>query len=229
MFQCSFDGCAATYLQYQNLQKHVLAGKHWLSPEKKTLNDYAVNTFSAKIEEIDRSRFMPRLADAVETSVAIDTDNDSRLGQGWALRQARARVLYSTSVKAYMKKVYEKSVKDKKKLDPKVVATQMKIAMNRDGSAMSSKEEILTWRQVSSYLARLGKERKINKRSLDGEPMQIDDDITDDIESEGDDELDYLKEPETQHYFDFIHKAIYDNRHELFERPDNPIIHDELL
>ena len=228
IFQCPFDGCTATYLQYHNLQKHVLAGKHKLSPDKKTLNDYAINTFGAKIEEKDKSRFMPRLAEAVESTFPMDYENDVVLAPGWGLRESKSRVLYSATIKTFIKQIYEKSLKDKRKLDPKIVAALLRKAKRSNGAPMFTNDEILNWRQVSSYLARLGKERTREKRSSDGEPMEIDEAEYDEYESGGDDQLDFMKEPGTQYYFDYVHQIVYDKRHEIFEYADDPIVHEEL-
>ena len=87
LFHCPEPGCSASYVHYNNLQKHITSAKHNISPERITLLDRSLNMFEKRIEDLDHTVItIPEVENALDElkkSQIVETSNPLA---GWALK-----------------------------------------------------------------------------------------------------------------------------------------------
>ncbi|EGT31590.1 hypothetical protein CAEBREN_00242 [Caenorhabditis brenneri] len=111
LFHCPAAGCSAAFLLPQNLEKHVVRGKHKDSPEKLTLRDAALNFFGRNIEGVDQTRSCPFLSNSLDEF--RETSEDIVVEMGWALPRKQTRRPFEANVKQWLIECFEEGLTKK--------------------------------------------------------------------------------------------------------------------
>uniref|UniRef100_A0A1I7U215 C2H2-type domain-containing protein n=2 Tax=Caenorhabditis tropicalis TaxID=1561998 RepID=A0A1I7U215_9PELO len=157
LYSCPEVGCAAEFLTHYNLKKHLLRGKHKISPERFTLRDAAFKLFAKNIKEIQTSRTCSTITDALD-ELKESKEQDS-LKPDWALPRKQTRKPFETKVKKFLVKCFEEGLL-KKRLDPKFVEKRMITEKNEDGSFKFSVDERKDFRQIAGFFSREAEKRR---------------------------------------------------------------------
>ncbi len=103
IFDCPEDGCVAKFQTWGRLQSHVLRGIHYLKPERITMKDYALQLYSASIENIQLDRIIQPLQDVVHEMEANKVGYESTaLKEGWALPPTKTKTIFTPNVKRFL-------------------------------------------------------------------------------------------------------------------------------
>lgn len=128
------------------------------------MEDYALVSYTKKIEEIDRERIIPSIANVIEKSTEMYNQLEKQPGaeMGWAMKQARSRTTFADDVIKFLDEKFEEGIKTGKKIDPKEVEKLMQ-SEKFNGKKRFLVKDRLTARQIASYFGR--KAAKIRKSS----------------------------------------------------------------
>jgi hypothetical protein len=215
LFTCPVETCTSSFVYMGNLIRHLEENKHRKIPEKVTLQDYALKKFIDHIEEISTEFLVPQI---LEEMGDPNSNFHNKLVMGWGLPVKRSFERFDEEVKIYLAELFERGIRENRKMDPKTAEGNMKKEKNEDGSKRFSKDQLLSWKQIASYFGRLAqKQRKLEESGREKRDTEIES-LFNDLEFyEGvfEDELKY--EPMFQGEFEEIRALIEENRHEIFE------------
>ncbi|PIC53395.1 hypothetical protein B9Z55_003116 [Caenorhabditis nigoni] len=161
LFACPHPGCSSTFLKFYNLEKHMLRGKHNLSPEKMSLRDHALNLFVKNLEDASNTERCPIVAHAIKEME--ESTLDTKMNVGWALPEKRTRKPFGQNVVSFLVKCYNQGEKNKRPLNPVKVAEMMRTELNDDGSKRFAADEYKDPRQIASFFSREADKRRKSK------------------------------------------------------------------
>lgn len=194
IFDCPVQGCTAKFTTWGRMNNHVLRGLHFMKPERITMKDFALQMYSARIENIQSDRLIQPLQDVIHE---IETNKEAvyekkPLEKGWALPPKKQRGLWTENVKRFLDEKFLEGERTKQKYDPKTVAKMM------EDSQRFTIRELKNYREIASYFSRkTARLRNVagciqNPRNrdcpVDGAPDPME-------EGEGEGELDFETDP----------------------------------
>ena len=170
LFSCPYLGCVKLYQLYSSLEKHLSFGKFKLIPEADTLLDKAKTLYQAKLLEGKTSQStIQGHFNRKESSTAI-------LQEGWALISPKKTVRFNESQKRYLDEKFNLGQLTGHKLDPAIVARDMRYARNKDGTRQFKTNEFLTPQQIQSFFS--GKSSKLRHRETEDYVERQNDDLS---------------------------------------------------
>ncbi|CAH1252459.1 Hypp9299 [Branchiostoma lanceolatum] len=162
LFPCPEDSCVKVYQTCRGLEAHVAVGRHQRRLERETLLDKAKLAYAEKLEQGPSE--VPHLEPSLEARRATPHPQ-----QGWALRNPKKHVRFSSKQKEYLDKRFQLGEATGKKSDPLTVSKEMRHACDPQGKRLFQVQEFLTGQQVSSYFSRLAAKRRKTPEDEDDE------------------------------------------------------------
>jgi hypothetical protein len=205
IFDCPEDGCIAKFQTWGRLQNHVLRGIHNLRPERITMKDYALQLYSASIENIQMDRIIQPLQDVVHEMEANEVGYENTLKEGWALPPTKTKTVFTPNVKRFLDEKFMEGERSKQKFDPKKIEELM------EKSTRFSLTELKNYRQIASYFSRkAARMRNIAGCTEDPSRPECPDGIPE-ANEEGDDEFDFENEALFIEHNDALFDAIQEH------------------
>ena len=140
------------------------------SVERATLLDCAKTEYATRL--LEGVGKIPTLPNTSGTSASTCTE---RLQEGWALKQMKKPYRFSDKQKSYLVEKFNIGQGTGRKVDPEVVAKEMRREKDENGVRLFTISEFLTPLQVSSFFSRLA--AKVQQQT-GGEPVLEEEDIT---------------------------------------------------
>ena len=140
------------------------------SVERATLLDRAKTEYATRL--LEGVGKIPTLPNTLGTSASTCT---KRLQEGWALKQMKKPYRFSDKQKSYLVEKFNIGQDTGRKVDPEVVAKEMRREKDENGVRLFTISEFLTPLQVSSFFSRLA--AKVRQQIV-GEPLLEEEDIT---------------------------------------------------
>ncbi|XP_066270491.1 uncharacterized protein [Branchiostoma lanceolatum] len=153
LFPCPEDSCVKVYQTHRGLEAHVAVGRHQRQLERETLLDKAKLAYAEKLEQGPSE--VPHLEPSLEASRTTPSPQ-----QGWALRNPKKHVRFSSKQKEYLDKRFQIGETTGKKSDPLTVSKEMRHACDAQGKRLFQVQEFLTGQQISSYFSRRAAKRR---------------------------------------------------------------------
>ena len=150
LFSCPQEGCVRVFQRLSALERHLSLEACELSPEKYCMLDLAKQEYASRLQE--GTGIVPSLQ--VPAS-HVSADNDQAYKEGWALKGAKKAERFSDAQKSYLEAKFNIGQGTGKKLDPGVVAEDMRRARGPNGERLFAVTEFLSAQQVSSFFSRL--------------------------------------------------------------------------
>ena len=147
LFHCSNDGCIRIYQSYAALEKHLSFEKFDLREERAPLLDRAKTLYHHKL--LEGARPIISLEDRSGEASAT-----SSLTRGWALKTTKSSRRFTEAQRNYLGEKFQIGQHTGHKLDPTVVARDMRYAKKSDGTRLFQPDDFLTATQVQSYFLR---------------------------------------------------------------------------
>ena len=177
IFFCPDDTCTASFLLYVDYLNHVELGKHMCYPEKVTFRDHSLGTFQDGIEERNKQRSIPEVADAVGSLTGSVNKDAPELVCGWALMKRAPSVRYAEKAKQFLEMLYDEGIRTGHKDTPETAEDKMRKARDDNGNKMFLPAEVMTTAQIKSYFSRItsdrekagAREKRANAPELEGE------------------------------------------------------------
>jgi hypothetical protein len=157
-FHCPEETCSASFDRCGNLLRHVLIGKHVHVPNRVTLRDHALQLYSNRIEDVERSRLIPIVGDAISSLRESTNDEAETVEEGWANKDKTTGKRFSNGVQLFLRNCFDRGIQTGKKMDAREVVKLMKTS-TINGKPTFTPDEILNSRQVTSAFSRLAKAR----------------------------------------------------------------------
>uniref|UniRef100_A0A914PAP2 C2H2-type domain-containing protein n=1 Tax=Panagrolaimus davidi TaxID=227884 RepID=A0A914PAP2_9BILA len=104
LHHCHVEGCRSTFLTEQNLQKHMLVGKHDILPVKETLDERAYQLFYDHVTGVKQThdKFVHAVM-ALDDFTIIENEVQN---MGWALEQPSKRTKYTPEIQKFLNDQY---------------------------------------------------------------------------------------------------------------------------
>ena len=147
LFSCPNEGCVKVYQRYSSLEKHLSFGKCKLVPERDTLLDKAKKLYHQKLLEGTTSQ------GTIEGDI-ISQDCARSPPEGAALKSTKKATRFNDAQKRYLDEKFNLGQETGHKLDPAIVARDMRYARNKDGTRQFTSGEFLSAQQIQSFFSR---------------------------------------------------------------------------
>jgi Arf-GAP/Rho-GAP domain/ANK repeat/PH domain-containing protein 3 len=147
LLPCPKQGCVKLYQSHAALEKHISFGKCKILPEKETLLDKAKSLYQVKLQEVGCSQ--------ITLEADITRHHGTILPKGWTLKTSRASKRFNETQRKYLEDKFKIGQTTGCKQDPIAVSTEMRSAMNKEGTRLFSPDEFLTPKQVQSFFSRM--------------------------------------------------------------------------
>ena len=161
LFSCPNTGCVKVYQHYSYLEKHLSFGKCKLVPERDTLLDKAKKLYQTKLIE-------GTSAPATIQGDMTGKDSEEILPEGWALKSPKKATRFNEAK-------FNLGQETGHKLDPAIVARDMRYTRNKDGTRQFKMSEFMTPQQIQSFFAR--QSSKLRHRQPEDHPESQTDDL----------------------------------------------------
>lgn len=162
-FSCPQDGCTRVYQRHSSLEKHLFYERCVKSLERATVLDQAKEGYAARL--LEGVGTIPTLPQTTSASTGA-----TQLKEGWALKQTKKPYRFSEKQKMYLVAKFNIGQETGRKLDPDVVAKDMRRAKDSNGKRLFALTEFLTPLQVSSFFSRLaakGRQKPVSPRAYE--------------------------------------------------------------
>lgn len=145
-----------------------------------SLRDFSIDTYIRRIETSQVFSGLPAVSEAIHSQRDAEAAPDglAALEMGWALKVRKPTKRFTVRQRAFLTEKFEEGARTGRKYDPHNVAKQM-----RRHPDFPSKDDWLTWTQISSFWSRLSLNRERSSAGL--APAPVDDEF--DIEEAADD------------------------------------------
>ena len=150
------EGLSALFL----FEKHLSFGKCKLVPERDTLLTKAKKLYQTKL--------------IAGTSASATYQGDTT-GKGWALKSPKKATRFNEAPKHYFEKKFNLGQETGNKLDPAIVARDMRYARNKDGTRQCKMSEFMTPQQIQSFFSM--QSSKLRHRQPEDDPESQTDDL----------------------------------------------------
>uniref|UniRef100_A0A914PVI6 C2H2-type domain-containing protein n=1 Tax=Panagrolaimus davidi TaxID=227884 RepID=A0A914PVI6_9BILA len=148
LHHCHVEGCRDTFLTEQNLQKHMLVGKHNILPVKETIDERAYSLFYDHVTGVKQTH--DKFVHAV---MALDdyTINENEVeNMGWALKQASRRTKYTPEIQKFLNDQYVLFLTSgQRRVDAYIVQQRMRESRN----PLFKANERLSAGKIASYFS----------------------------------------------------------------------------
>ena len=168
LFSCPNTGCVKVYQRYSSLEKHLSFGKCKLVPERDTLLDKAKKLYQTKL-------IGGTSAPATIQGDTTGKDSGEILPEGWALKSPKKATRFNEAQKHYLEEKFNLGQETGHKLDPAIVARDMRYARNKDGTRQFKMSEFMTPQQIQSFFSRQWS--KLHHRQPEDDPESQTDDL----------------------------------------------------
>lgn len=150
VYSCPQEGCVRVFQRSSALERHLSLEACELSPEKYSMLDLAKQQYASRLQE--GTCLLPSLK--VPSSVVSSTCKQ-KASEGWALKEAKRVERFNENQKSYLQAKFNIGQASGRKLDPEVVAKEMRRARAIDGERLFLVEEFLSPQQISSFFSRM--------------------------------------------------------------------------
>ena len=133
-----------------SLERHLSFEKCSKSLERKPLLDLAKTQYAAYLME--GVGVMPTLKCREHV---ITSETRLNIKEGWALKETRKAYRFNDTQKAYLETKFNIGQSTGRKMDPVVVAREMRRSVDSNGKRLFKASEFLTEQQISSFFSRL--------------------------------------------------------------------------
>ena len=155
VFSCPKEGCIKVFQRSSALERHLSLESCSMSPERHTLMDLAKQQYAIRLQE--GVGVLPSLQ--VSSSGASSNQGETAK-EGWALKEIKKPYRFNEKQKTYLEAKFDIGECTGRKMEPEVVAKEMRRARGTDGERLFCASEFLTPQQVSSYFSRLAAKRR---------------------------------------------------------------------
>ena len=133
-----------------SLERHLSFEKCSKSLERQPLLDLAKTQYAAYLME--GVGVMPTLKSREHV---ITSETRFNIKEGWALKETRKAYRFNDTQKAYLETKFNIGQSTGRKMDPVVVAREMRRSVHSNGKRLFKASEFLTEQQISSFFSRL--------------------------------------------------------------------------
>ena len=147
-YPCPQDGCTRLFQRLSSLDRHLSFEKCSTSLERLSLLDLAKTEYASLLRE--GMATMPTLYLASPFTTAVNVTQE-----GWALKDVKKAYRFNETQKSYLEAKFNLGQATGRKLDPNVVAKEMRRALGPDGKRLFKATEFLTVHQITSFFGRL--------------------------------------------------------------------------
>ena len=156
LFCCPEDGCVKSYQRYSSLQHHLECGRHRRELERETLLDKAMCSYANRLE-VGGARMQAATNSSYQQGLDVHpSSNKLPAPMGWSLKTSSTkRVKFTTTQRDYLRKKFLIGKTTGRKLDPSIVAKDMRSTKDVLGDRLFAVDEFLTSQQIVSYFSRL--------------------------------------------------------------------------
>ena len=168
LFPCPTEGCRKVYQLNSSLDQHLTIGACKIQGARPTLLDRAMIGYKAKLDEEHSS--CPVLPSVSQPSMP----NES-VPRGWALQGTKKGARFNQQQTSYLDEKFEIGQVTSHKVDPAVVAREMRCARDESGKRLFTAEAFLTAQQIQSYFSR--KASKLRKKIEDNDEERANEDV----------------------------------------------------
>ena len=147
-YSCPQEGCTRVFQRHVALEKHLSFERCTKSVERANLLDYAKVEYAARLSDgVGKIPVLP--------ARAVTTSTIAALNEGWALKQMKKPYRFNEKQKSYLLDKFNIGQETGRKMDPEVVAREMRREKDSNGERVFAMAEFLTPLQVSSFFSRL--------------------------------------------------------------------------
>jgi len=150
LFSCPQEGCVRVFQRFSSLEQHLSLEACELCPEKYSLLDLAKQEYASRLQE--GTGLVPSLHFPASQVLA---DSYRACKEGWALKGAKKAERFNEAQRSYLEAKFNIGQSTRKKLDPDVVAKEMRRARGPNGDRLFVVTEFLSAQQISSFFSRL--------------------------------------------------------------------------
>ena len=144
-YPCPQDGCTRLFQRISSLERHLSFEKCATSLERLSLLYMAKTEYASLLRESVAAT--PTLLSASATLTTI-----SSVGQeGWELKESKKSYRFNEKLKSYLEAKFNVGQATGRKLDPEIVAKEMRRALGSDGKRLFKPLEFLTVQQITSF------------------------------------------------------------------------------
>ena len=151
LFSCPQEGCVRVFQRFSGLERHLFLEACALCPEKYSLLDLAKQEYASRLHE--GTGLVPSLHFRPASQVLADSCRACK--EGWALKGAKKAERFNEAQKSYLEAKFNIGQSTGKKLDPDVVAKEMRRARGPSGDRLFGVTAFLSAQQISSFFSRL--------------------------------------------------------------------------
>ncbi|XP_078372779.1 uncharacterized protein LOC144656433 [Oculina patagonica] len=155
VFSCPQEGCVRVFQRLSSLEKHLSLESCTKTLERQSLSDIAKITYASLLQE-----GAAPIPSTCPTSTEHRVVSSSILSEGWALRAPKKSYRFNTKQKEYLEAKFNVGQVTGRKVNPDVVAKDMRRARDEGGEKLFSSSEFLTVQQVTSFFSRLAAKRR---------------------------------------------------------------------
>ncbi|XP_062620289.1 uncharacterized protein LOC134281866 [Saccostrea cucullata] len=150
VLECPEGSCSKTFSTQKALENHVNMGNcSFRSDAKMNVSEKAKRMYADKILS-----FQPQRSVVLESHSNTDVCRCSELDMGWAIKENRQRVTFTSGQKAFMTEKFDIGKRTGNKVDPYIAAEEMR------NCGLFSRSEFLSGQQISSFFSRLCQKEK---------------------------------------------------------------------
>lgn len=150
IYSCPQEGCTRVFQRHAALEKHLSYERCTKSIERATLRDHAMKEYAAILTEgVGKIPVLP------ETAGTSDSGTKEPLKEGWALKEIKKPYRFNEKQKSYLVSKFNIGQDTGRKMDPEVVAREMRREKDPNGARLFVMSEFLTAQQISSFFSRL--------------------------------------------------------------------------
>ena len=147
-YSCPQDGCTRVFQRHAALEKHLSYERCSKSVERASLLDLAKVGYAERL--LEGAGKIPVLPEITASSTA-----KQRLKEGWALKPMKKPYRFSEKQKSYLVGKFNIGQDSGHKMDPEMVAKEMRREKDSNGVRLFLMSEFLSPLQVSSFFSRL--------------------------------------------------------------------------
>ncbi|KAL9980561.1 hypothetical protein ACROYT_G009164 [Oculina patagonica] len=155
VFSCLQEGCVRVFQRLSSLEKHLSLESCTKTLERQSLSDIAKITYASLLQE-----GAAPIPSTCPTSTEHRVVSSSILSEGWALRAPKKSYRFNTKHKEYLEAKFNVGQVTGRKVNPDVVAKDMRRARDEGGEKLFCSSEFLTFQQVTSFFSRLAAKRR---------------------------------------------------------------------
>ena len=158
IFGCPEEGCIKVYQSQSSLQRHLDVGKHLLALERESMYDVIKKKWAETCKSIFGSYMEathPSTSGSASVSLSQSEDTLPTADIGWTLKKTKKSVHFTTKVRQFLCEVFLQGEETGNKATAEDVAARMRSMRTTEGTKVFTKDEWLTFTQISRYFSRL--------------------------------------------------------------------------